>query len=277
MKKIQHSFFIAVLVATFVASNILGAARAVSDSPAQIAEYIRSSLLEAQLSLTNDSEATALFVKDAKIAYRTSLSDSITVSNPDAHLRITSAFEALGESIRRGDATSFAAARAQAWTGILAGSYSIVEEAIQSGDGLTAQKWLSLREFRTATRFSRPNVGATVTVESFISGNTSANDALLSVRADMLDTYQARLTESLHDLQTADVNGFALRRAELATLAEDTSLSYRLHISTEAAHRSKKLGLLFMICEPVPSGALNSWMKNWRSSKTHSIIFARHR
>jgi high-affinity iron transporter len=159
-------------------------------------------------------------VKEAEIAYQTGLSDSVVHSNLDAHLRITSAFEALVESAVHSDASSFAAARAQAWTGILAGSYSIVEEAIRSGNGRTAQKWLPLREFRTATRFSRPNVGATVSVENFIAGDTSANDTLLSVRADVLDTYQARLAESLQDLKTADANDFASRRAELAALAE---------------------------------------------------------
>ncbi|HXQ35485.1 MAG TPA: FTR1 family protein, partial [Anaerolineales bacterium] len=174
----------------------------------------------AQLSLTSDPNSSAALVQDAEATYQTRLSDWISVSNPDAHLRILSAFGTLAESTSRGDATSFAAARAQVWTGILAGSYAIVEDAIRSGDGLTAQAWLPLREFRTATRFSRPNVGATVAVESFISGDISAGDVLLSVKADVLDTYQARMTESLHDLTTANNNGFASRRAELAALAE---------------------------------------------------------
>ena len=220
MKVNQQRFLIAFLLSVLAASHIWVAARAVSDSPAQIGESIRGALVQAQLSLTNDPSVSAQLVQEAETAYQTGLAASIAVSNPDAHLRVTSAFDALTEIISRSDSASFAAARAQAWTGILAGSYSIVEEAIQKGDGPTAQMWLPLREFRTATRFSRPNVGATVTVESFISGNTSAEDALLAVRADVLDTYQARLTESLHDLAAADANGFASRRAELAALAE---------------------------------------------------------
>ncbi|HMB24635.1 MAG TPA: FTR1 family protein, partial [Anaerolineales bacterium] len=115
---------------------------------------------------------------------------------------------------------SFAAARAQIWTGILAGSYTIVEAAIRSGDGATAQAWLPLREFRVVTRFARPNVGATLAVDALRAGDTSAEDALLSVRADLLDTYQARLSESLRDLAAANANDFPSRRAELAALAE---------------------------------------------------------
>lgn len=220
MKVTVYRFLIAILVSVFAASNSLGAARAVSVSPAQTGELIRAALVQAQLSLTSDSGASAQLVQEAEITYQTSLSDSIAASNPEAHQRVTTSFQALTESVSRRDAASFAAARAQAWTGILAGSYSIVEQAIQNGDGQTAQTWLPLREFRTATRFSRPNVGATVSVENLIEGNSSASDALLSVRADVLDTYQARLTESLHDLATADANGFTSRRAELAALAE---------------------------------------------------------
>ncbi|RPJ20869.1 MAG: iron permease [Chloroflexi bacterium] len=220
MKKIHIRFFIAIFAAMFAASHFWGAALAISNSPAQIAESIRGALVQAQLSLPSDPNASAQLVQEAETGYQTGLSGPIAISNPDAHLRITSAFETLRDSVPHGDATSFAAARVQVWTGILAGSYTIIEDAIQTGDGLTAQTWLPLREFRTATRFSRPNVGATVTVESFISGNTLAAEALLSVRADVLDTYQARLTESLQDLKTADANGFPARRAELAALAE---------------------------------------------------------
>jgi high-affinity iron transporter len=220
MKKNRHSLLIAILVALLAASQVSGAARGVSDSPAQIAESIRTSLVQAQLALTKNPKESTKLVEDARAAYQAGLSSPIAASSPEAHERAVAAFEDMTKSAARGDVASFAAARAQAWTGILAGGYAVIEESIQNGDGLTAQTWLPLREFRTATRFSRPNVGATVTVESFISGNTSAEDALLAVRADVLDTYQARLAESLHDLTTADANGFASRRAELAALAE---------------------------------------------------------
>ena len=80
--------------------------------------------------------------------------------------------------------------------------------------------WVPVREFRIATRFARPNVGATLAVEGLIADNISPEEALLSVRADVLDTYQARMTESMRDLITADAHGFSTRRAELAALAE---------------------------------------------------------
>ena len=220
MKTFQHRLGIAILAALFAASTTLGAARAVADSPAQLAESIRTSLVQAQLSLTNDANAAASLVKDAEIAYQTGLASQIAAADADSHHRIISAFGTLKESVSHGDASSFAAARARVWTGILAGSYAVVEDAIQSGDGQTAQTWLPVREFRIATRFSRPNAGATLAVESFIAGKASTEDTLQSVRADVLDTYQARMSEALLDLAIADENGFSTRRAELAALAQ---------------------------------------------------------
>src|SRR5687768_13336442 len=127
MKTLQYRLMIALLLSVLAASTIWGAAQAVSDSPAQMGESIRGALVQAQLSLTYDPSASAQLVQEAETAYQTELSDSIAASNPEAHLRVTSAFEALAESVSHGDAASFAASRAQAWTGILAGSYSIVE------------------------------------------------------------------------------------------------------------------------------------------------------
>lgn len=48
----------------------------------------------------------------------------------------------------------------------------------------------------------------------------TVDDTLTALSADLLDTYQARLTEALHDLTAADQQGFAMRRAEHAALAQ---------------------------------------------------------
>ena len=54
----------------------------------------------------------------------------------------------------------------------------------------------------------------------------------------MLDTYQARLTEALSDLEIADRNDFAIRRAEHVALAEGyfaiLSAAYREQRGPEA-------------------------------------------
>ena len=77
-----------------------------------------------------------------------------------------------------------------------------------------------MREFRQATRFSRPDADATLAVARLEAGEVAAGYAFDAVRADLLDTYQARLNEALSDLPAADAQGFASRRAEAAGLAE---------------------------------------------------------
>jgi high-affinity iron transporter len=188
--------------------------------PSQAAETIRAGLVQAQLALKNDPEAAARLVEQAHSAYEEALAGSLGSLAPGEHERALGGFDSLNADLAERDASGFAAARSQVWTAILAGSYQIVETSLRNGDGETARLWLLAREFRTATRFSRPNADATLSVDGFIQGTVAAGDALLSVRADLLDTYQARLVESLRALAAADASGFPARRAELAALAE---------------------------------------------------------
>src|SRR6187200_1758282 len=122
MKKNQNRFLIAILIAMLAASNILGAARAVSDSPAQIAESIRTSLVRAQLSLMDDPKAAVELLNAVEVSYQTGLAGQISASDPEANKRVTTALKDLEKSVsgKHKHAAAFAAARAQAWTGILA-------------------------------------------------------------------------------------------------------------------------------------------------------------
>ncbi len=210
----------AALLVCLVASLPLEAAFATQIPPAQTAESIRAALVQAQLTLASDPAATIATVQQAQSDYQTLFEETLAISAPQANARVLDGFELLTTSTEANDSASFAAARAQVWTAILAGGYATVEGSLNAGDGLTAQTWLPVREFRTATRFSRPNADATLAIEGFAEGTVSREDAILALHADLLDTYQARLSESLRALATADANGFASRRAELAALVE---------------------------------------------------------
>ncbi len=194
-------------------------ALAAPPAPARDAEDVRAALLQAQLRLTSDPQTARSALDAASAAYQHTLAAALEAA-PEAAQRAEAGFAAADLAISAGDAPALAAARAQVWTALLAGGYALVEQALLAGDGPTAQSWLALREFRHATRFSRPNADATLAVAGVAGGGIAASDALLSVRADLLDTYQARLTEALHDLSGADAQGFAARRAEAAALAE---------------------------------------------------------
>jgi high-affinity iron transporter len=95
-----------------------------------------------------------------------------------------------------------------------------VEQAIAALDIEQAQAWLSVREFRTATRFTRPNADATRALQDLAAGEMDSETAKQFLQADLYDSYQARLTEALRELETAESSGFAVRKAELAGLAQ---------------------------------------------------------
>jgi high-affinity iron transporter len=207
-------------------------------SPAQAAEKLRADLLQGQLDLGNNPVEARRLVTGAQETYVEGLASILAKRAPEAHQRIQAGFAAAEAALTPNDGPALAAARAQIWTGLLAGSYQIVESALQQNDGQTARNWLPLREFRQATRFSRPNADATLAVKGVMAGQVAPADAVLVVQADLLDTYQARLTEALADLEMADKNGFAARRAEHAALAEGyfaiLSIAYRDQRGPEA-------------------------------------------
>jgi high-affinity iron transporter len=197
-----------------------GLASAEGPTPAQAAEQVRAGLARAQLRLADQpGEARDLLVA-ARATYDKALNEPLSKIAPAAAERARDGFAAAESALNVGDAPAFAGARAQVWTALLDGGYRAVDGALQAGDAKSAQAWLPLREFRRATRFARPNADATLAVDEAAVGRLSAADALLATRADLLDTYQARLTEALHDLSAADQRGFPTRRAEVASLAE---------------------------------------------------------
>ena len=63
-----------------------------------------------------------------------------------------------------GDEIALAAARGRLRAAVLRGSYAVTLAAVRRGDARTAARWLLLRDFRKATRFTRPGVDATTAV-----------------------------------------------------------------------------------------------------------------
>jgi high-affinity iron transporter len=211
--------FVAVLVILCGLFATPVASYAQSESPAAIAEAVRSDLIQAQIALSSDPQAAQNHLDSAYGHYQSGLAASISKLAPSIHQQISTGFTHAGAAIGNGDGVAFAAARAEIWTALLAAGYSATQQALRAGDGNMAQQWLTLREYRTATRFTRPNADATLAIARFRAGQASQDEALQAFSADLLDTYQARLTEALGDLVAADQEQFASRRAEFGTLA----------------------------------------------------------
>ena len=211
------------LLALLVAALLLGGASvsaAETLQPGQAAETIRAALADAQFALADDTATARESFARAQTVYADSFADALATTTPAADQQVRSGLSAAEQAIGAGDPLAFAAARAQIWTALLAGGYTMTESAISSGDGQAAQRWLQLREFRAATRFSRPDADATLAIDQLAAGKLSAEDAALALRADLLDTYQARLSEALHDAVEAERKGFATRQVEYAALAQ---------------------------------------------------------
>ena len=122
---------------------------------------------------------------------------------------------------RRGGPGPFALeiARAATWTAILGEAARRAHAATAAGDVETARAWLLVREFRKPTRFTRPGADATLALAALEEGRLAADAAAAAVRADLLDTYQARLRAALESVSAAGGEGFDISRSGAAALA----------------------------------------------------------
>ena len=112
-----------------------------------------------------------------------------------------------------------AAARATLQTAVLHGAYRALLASLRRGDAAEAGSWLLVREYRPPTRFSRPGADATLAVAKLADGQATKAEALAAVRADYLDTYQARLRTALDGVGAAAERGFPSRLAAESALA----------------------------------------------------------
>jgi high-affinity iron transporter len=207
------------LILTFMAAGLLPQAAAAATDPAATAELIRAALFTAQAEQKADPARAAGALAEARSLYTNALAPRLAIDAPESHAGIMAGLAAAEGALSAGDPLALADARAQVWTGLLGGSLRIVEQALPAGDSEGARTWLRLREFRAPTRLSRPRTDATAAVERFHAGALSADETLVTVSADLLDTYQERLRLSLQQLQQADEKGLPTRQAEHASLA----------------------------------------------------------
>ncbi len=119
-----------------------------------------------------------------------------------------------------GDEVALAAARGAARAAVFRGAFTAALDATAAGDVKQARAWLLVREFRTATRFTRPGADATQALTRLAGGSLPAAQARQAVAKDLLDAYQARLRELLDDVAAGQERDLPVRRAEAAAQAE---------------------------------------------------------
>ena len=190
------------------------------DPPAWLAEQVRAELVQAQLALGRDPDQAKQHVQAARERYQQLLARAGRELPTALGDQMKDGFSGADMALQSGNAVGMAESRAAIWTALLSTGQALVEAAITRGDASAAQGWLAVREYRRATRFARPSADATLALAEFAAGQRAPADTIQAARADLLDTYQARLDESLAAALAADSRQYPARRAETAALAE---------------------------------------------------------
>jgi high-affinity iron transporter len=210
------------LLALLLAAALLPAlpAAAQPENLGVAAEALRTHLLDAQLQLPDDGATAQAALAAARQEYAAFFAPAFAAAAPETAAQIEESFAAAQQSLDAVDPVGLAVARAGIWTGVLGGAYQGLEAATAAGDAAAAQRWLPVREFREATRVTRPRADATLALDQLAAGTVTAEYARQAVHADLLDAYQERLADALQTVAAADARGFAIRRAEAAAQAQ---------------------------------------------------------
>ena len=207
-------------IAGVVAALIAAAPAHAASTPWGGAERVQRALFSAQEELIIGTDAGAVrAVRRARAAYGGVLRASLRDEAPEADRALRRALGVAERAARRGDGRALAAARGEVRAAELAGAYAVTLAAAGRGDAATTRSWLLLRDFRTATRFTRPGADATDAVARLARGKLAPAAARLAIAKDLLDAYQARQRELLKDADTARGKGFATGEAEAAAQA----------------------------------------------------------
>ncbi len=206
------------LISIFVGGQVTNA-QAGNGSPTSVAENIRSALFNTQMSLSADNELAWHEFSSAKNLYLSVLGVEFKALLSDLDERIIQYFVRMETALENDDPVEFSLVRAKAWTAILEGSIQVVEQAIENEDLHKAQTWYQVREYRTATRFSRLRTDGTLALQEWGEEKLSADEAMEYLYADLFDTYQARLNESLRSIQSVSDRSYKMQLAEQVGLA----------------------------------------------------------
>ena len=204
---------LATLVALVGALVAVPAAHPATDPPWKLAADLRTHLADAERALIVGQRARARALVQQASPSASRLAELLQA---DA---VGNRYRAVDRAVADGDEVELAAARAALHTAVLDAAYRRVVTSLERGKIADAERWLLVREFRPPTRFSRPGADATLAVASVAEGQGSPRAALDAVRADYLDTYQARLRGALETADEAHQRAFPSRLAAESALA----------------------------------------------------------
>ncbi len=213
---------VAILAAAFAMSALAPAASAAPEQPEQPwrpAEQIRTSLFDARSELLLDGTSEERSVERAREALRGSLRRDLERFAPDRLDDVEAALAAAARAAAEGDPVALASAFGSAVAAIREGAYEVTIAHVRRGDAEKARQWLLIRDFRQATRYTRPGVDATVALAAVSAGELPPAEAITQIRKDVLDAYQSRLVDYLDEARVEGERGYAPAVAESLAIA----------------------------------------------------------
>lgn len=208
------------LALALLAALLIFAPAAQAAEPWQTAGQITDGLFDAQTELVlSDADTAAKDAARARAAYDGEFARTIEQADANADTLITRGLRDAAAAVKADDGPALAGARGAVRAALFRGAYTVTTEAAARGDADTARRWLLLREYRTATRFTRPGATATLALDQLARGKTTPQAATQAVTKDLLDAYQARLRELLADVRRGIEQNLPARQAEAAAQA----------------------------------------------------------
>ena len=209
------------LLALTLALLLWGAAAASAAAPWRAAQETQTAVVEAQTALLLDDAGrgngeAARALSRARAAFAATLAPEFP---RELRREARAALRAADRALESGDSVALAESAGRLRATVLRGSYLATLAAVRARDAASAREWLLVREFRKATRFTRPGVDATLAVRELARGELGPRAAALAVKKDLLDAYQARLSSDLDESEEAAGRGFDARAAETVARA----------------------------------------------------------
>lgn len=186
--------------------------------PGELGQQVRSCLFSVQEALAAGDQAGAASAF-APCPQRVSRLSAAFSADPRLAAEIQASLASATDGIAGNDEAVFAFAKGRIWTMLLRGAYAEAIAAVTANRPDDAASWLMLREFRPTTKFARPNADATLAVRSIRAGEMSPDDAVATIQADLLDTYQSQLSAELAVLQDSTTADYSVLRFEAGGLA----------------------------------------------------------
>jgi len=189
------------------------ASSAVAAPPWQSADRIRAELFEAQTQLLF-GERGGQPVTAAEAELSGLLRRGLAAEAPAELDEIEAALRVAKTASAELDEAALAAARGRVVSALRRGAMAVAIAAARGGAVAEARTWLQIRDFRQATRFTRPGVNATAALQELASGELGPGATVVQIEKDLLDTFQARLITNLDEASRAAERGFEGRFAE---------------------------------------------------------------